>query len=65
MKQQMEEQENLRRRWKQTAETIQTAKAQEREEAAKTVMGTLLSVLLTLLFVVGISVWMAQGIMAQ
>ncbi len=59
------EQEKLRRRWEQTAQTIQALRMKERKEIAEQIMQAALSSILTLVFVIGISVWFAQRIMAH
>ena len=65
MEQQNEEQETLRRRWEQTAQTIQSARTRERKESAEHILQAALSSIVTLIFVVGLSVWFAQRIMAH
>lgn len=62
---QIEEQAMLRQRWEQRARIIDAAKMRERREAREHVLKLTFSSLSPLFFVIGMSVWLAQRIMAQ
>lgn len=65
MEDQNEDQTYLRQHWEQASQTIQMVRMRERKEVTERILQVTLSSILTLVFIMGMSVWLAQRIMAH